>query len=70
MKKIPTIFERDRDGDRSRVVNVINSKCQWVFDGEGVATRKVDGTCCRVLGAARNQAAASIRSLKSKGQKP
>ena len=35
MKKIPTIFERDWDGDRSRVVNVINGKCQWVFDGRG-----------------------------------
>lgn len=49
MKKIPTIFERDWDGDRSLVVNVVNGKCQWVFDGEGIATRKVDGTCCRIL---------------------
>lgn len=44
MKKIPTIFERDWDGDRSRVVNIINGKCQWVFNGEGIATRKIDGT--------------------------
>lgn len=49
MKKIPTIFERDWNGDRSRVVNKPNPKCQWVFDGEGVATRKIDGTCCRIL---------------------
>lgn len=45
MKKIPTIFERDWAGDKSRVVNVINPVAQWVFDGEGVATRKIDGTC-------------------------
>jgi len=50
MKKIPTIFERDWDGDRSRVLDVPNPQCQWVFDGEGVATRKLDGTCCAVRG--------------------
>lgn len=42
MKKIPTIFERDWDG--SRVLPKINSACQWVFDGEGKATVKWDGT--------------------------
>lgn len=46
MKKIPTYFERDWSGDRSRVVPVVNPACQWVADGEGVATRKLDGTCC------------------------
>ncbi len=24
--------------------------CEWVFAGEGVATRKYDGTCCKVEG--------------------
>lgn len=48
MKKIPTIFERDWNGDRSRVVNAQNNECAWVFAGEGVATRKIDGTCCLV----------------------
>ena len=46
MKKIPTIFERDWNGDRSRVTDTPNQVAQWVFDGEGVATRKIDGTCC------------------------
>ena len=46
MKKIPTIFERDWEGDRSRVINVPHPDCAWVFAGEGVATRKLDGTCC------------------------
>lgn len=50
MKKIPTIFERDWEGDRSRVVNTPNPECGWVFSGEGVATQKVDGTCCMIEG--------------------
>ncbi len=48
MQKIPTIFERDWDGDRSRVLDKPHSDCAWVFAGEGVATRKLDGTCCLV----------------------
>lgn len=46
MKKTPTIFDRDWNGDRSRVVNVPHPDCGWVFAGEGVATLKMDGTCC------------------------
>jgi len=48
VKKIPTLFERDRDGDRSRVIDQVNPKAQWVADGEGVATRKYDGTACMI----------------------
>ena len=48
MKKIPTIFERDWNGDRSRVVDVINPKAQWVFDGLGWPTQKLDGTSCMI----------------------
>lgn len=48
MKKIPTVFERDWEGDRSRVVDKVHSGCEWVLAGEGVATRKLDGTCCMV----------------------
>lgn len=46
MRKIPTIFERDWDGDRSRVLDIPNPEADWVFRGEGVATRKYDGMCC------------------------
>ena len=46
MRKTPTIFERDWDGDRSKVLDAPNPLCAWVFAGEGVATRKYDGTCC------------------------
>lgn len=48
MKKTPTAFDRDWNGDRSRVVNIPHRDCGWVFAGEGVATRKIDGTCCMV----------------------
>jgi hypothetical protein len=50
MKKIPTIFDRDWDGDRSRVLNVQNGACDWVFAGEGKATKKLDGTSCLIRG--------------------
>lgn len=48
MKKIPTVFERDWSGDKSRVTSKVSPGCQWVLDGEGLATRKIDGTSCRV----------------------
>ena len=48
MKKIPTIFERDWEGDRSRVLNTPTPGCEWVFAGEGVATQKYDGTSCLI----------------------
>lgn len=49
MRKIPTVFERDWNGDRSRVLDQPVAECQWVFDGEGVATRKHDGTAVAVI---------------------
>lgn len=48
MKKIPTMFDRDWNGDKSRVVNAPHKDCGWVFDGEGWATIKIDGTSCMV----------------------
>ena len=45
MQKIPTIFERDWEGDRSRVLDQPVSGTEWVFEGEGNALRKYDGTC-------------------------
>lgn len=48
MIKIPTMFERDWDGDRSRVLDKVTAGCEWVIAGEGVATKKLDGTSCMV----------------------
>lgn len=45
MNKIPTMYERDWEGDRSRVTSDIHPGCEWVIAGEGRATRKYDGTC-------------------------
>lgn len=44
MRKIPTIFLRDPD-NRALVTPKPHPDCAWVFAGEGVATRKYDGTC-------------------------
>jgi hypothetical protein len=49
MQKIPTIFLRD-DQDRRYVTTEPNPACDWVFRGEGVPTRKYDGTCVRYDG--------------------
>lgn len=43
MKKIPTLFQRD-ENDRSHVTRDVNPLAAWVLDGEGIATRKYDGT--------------------------
>lgn len=44
MRKIPTLFVRDPE-DLRYVTREVHPDCQWVIDGEGVATRKYDGTC-------------------------
>ncbi len=48
MKKIPTMFERDWKGDRSRVLDRPHQDCAWVFRGEGKATIKLDGMCAMI----------------------
>ena len=47
MKKIPTIFKRNPENMRE-LLNEPHPDCLWVFEGEGVATRKYDGTCCLI----------------------
>lgn len=47
MEKIVSLFQRNYDGDRL-VRDEIVSGAEWVVAGEGIATRKFDGTCCRV----------------------
>ena len=47
MKKIPTIFKINPER-MNEVIPEQNPACEWVFYGEGVATRKYDGTCCRI----------------------
>lgn len=49
MKKTPTIFKRNPDNMRE-ILPEPHKDCTWVFAGEGVATRKYDGTCCLIEG--------------------
>jgi hypothetical protein len=44
MKKIPTALVRDPN-NRAKVLPEIAPGCEWVFAGEGIPTRKYDGTC-------------------------
>lgn len=47
MKKTVSLFARNYDGDRL-VRDELIPGAEWVVAGEGVATRKLDGTCCLV----------------------
>ena len=47
MNKIVSLFQRNYDGDRL-VRDELVPGAEWVAAGEGVATRKWDGTCCLV----------------------
>ena len=47
MKKIISLFQRNYETDRL-VRNEVVPGAEWVLAGEGVATRKWDGTCCMV----------------------
>ncbi|MDE1821182.1 MAG: hypothetical protein KGJ23_07895 [Euryarchaeota archaeon] len=45
MNKIPTIFDR---GEHFEVTPKVREGTEWVFQGEGVATEKLDGTNIRL----------------------
>lgn len=47
LHKIISVFQRNYDGDRLIRDEVVPG-AEWVLAGEGVATRKYDGTCCRI----------------------
>ena len=47
MQKIPSLFKRDYKGNRLVYDEAVEG-CEWVLNGEGVATRKWDGTSCMV----------------------
>lgn len=50
MKKIPTLFEREYANHR--VVGIkpnVAEGMEWVLDGKGIATVKIDGSCCAII---------------------
>lgn len=51
MKKIPTLFEREfADHQVVGISDKVTPGCEWVLEGEGEATEKVDGSCCAIIG--------------------
>lgn len=51
MKKIPTLFKREFEGhDIKHIFPEAASGMEWVLEGEGTATEKMDGACCAVIG--------------------
>ena len=51
MKKIPTLFQREFEGHKIVSIKPVLSdpSLQWVLDGEGEATLKIDGACCAII---------------------
>jgi Family of unknown function (DUF5565) len=48
MKKIPTLFKRDFTQPKAPITPEYHQDVSWVLAGEGVATRKYDGTAALV----------------------
>lgn len=49
MKKINTLFIRVFEGHKIKeTINEVTEGCKWVVEGEGSATKKLDGTCCLI----------------------
>lgn len=52
MKKIPTLFVRiyNEKGKIVGITSIPKPGFEWVLNGEGDATLKMDGSCCAVIG--------------------
>lgn len=49
MKKMPTLFIREFSLGKINITREVTPGCEWVLNGEGRATRKLDGTCAMVM---------------------
>lgn len=50
MKKIPTLFRRVYENHRIKEITPdITPGMEWVLEGKGVATEKIDGSCCAII---------------------
>ena len=50
MKKIPTLFERVYDDNHKvGINNKVYPGMEWVLEGQGIATEKIDGSCCAII---------------------
>ena len=49
MRKMPTLFKRAFVGSNiTHCLNEVTPNCEWVINGEGYPTEKIDGTCCLI----------------------
>lgn len=64
MRKIPTLFIRDPD-DMRHLTREVHPDCQWVIDGDGVPTRKYDGTCVMLDESGRWWSRREVRAEKT-----
>lgn len=48
MKKIKTLFKKDPTNP-ALIIDEYNVDTEWVLNGEGIATRKYDGTSCAII---------------------
>jgi hypothetical protein len=66
MKKIPTLFERVYANHRvAGITQTVTPGMEWVLNGEGEATVKIDGSCCAIIDGAFYK-----RYDAKKGKKP
>ena len=66
MKKIPTLFEREYENHKVVGIKpIVTPGLEWVLNGDGYATVKLDGSCCAVFGGALFR-----RYDAKKGKKP
>lgn len=50
MKKIPTIFVRLFDNKHNKkITKEVTEGLEWVLEGDGIATLKIDGSCCAII---------------------
>lgn len=50
MKKIPTLFERVFENHKKVGIKPnVTEGMEWVLKGEGIATIKIDGSCCAII---------------------
>ena len=50
MKKIPTLFERIFENNKVvGITDKVTPGFEWVLEGKGVATLKLDGSCCAII---------------------
>lgn len=50
MEKIPTLFKREFLGQKKvKIIDEVTPGFEWVLNGDGIATEKMDGSCCALI---------------------